>query len=889
MGYLARLGNTLWRRTAHRDGIGEEMAFHLEERTAENVARGMSPREARAEALRRFGNPLLLSETTLEAGRLAWLEALLRDLGLAVRGLARRKGLAITAISSLALGIGANSAVWSVVDAVLLRPLPLPHPERLVVLEEFKHGEASGSNPARLADWGTQVHGLAATAGFYGEGLVWTGPAGKTGEAGQTGPGDPVRLRAIRTVGHPFAVLGLRPLLGRTFTAAEEAGRGERVALLGESLWRRQLSADPGVLGKTLTLSGEPFVVLGVLPDRLGYPGDFDLFLPAPLDVQQSSRQSGFLKVVARLRPGITVAELSPELDTVARRLARQYPDSDAGRGARAVPLQEDRTGETRLPLLVLLGTVALVLLVTCVNIASLLLARAAERQREAAIRVSLGAGRGGLIRLYLAESLVLASVGGLLGIAVAAASLTALKNLLPGETPRLASAHLDLRVAGFGFGLSLLCGLAFGIAPALTASRRRAGEGLRAGHRAGASVQALRTRRALVALQVLLSVVILAGVGLLGKSLLLMQRAPLGIQADRVLTVRIDFPWDTAKAKLDGFRRQTEEALAAIPGVRAVGLVDRLPLEGDSQSGPIAVDGRPLPADLTLKPVSHRAASAGYFAAMGIPLQAGRLPRELAHAGSADGGREALINATLARLYFPEGSALGRRITFDVQPKKKGRSSVWFEIVGILGDVRRTTAQPVPTPEVFVLPGDTYWPLLRFAVRAEGDPRALTAAVREAVHRVDPSQVIDGIATMDDEIGRSFEEPRTRIGLLGAFAALALWLAALGLYGVLSSDVTQRTHEIGVRLALGADRRRVLREILWKGTSVALAGLLAGLAASAALARSLGALLFEVQPLDPSVFVGVSLVILTVAALASDLPARRASSIDPAVALRHE
>jgi predicted permease len=881
MGYLARLGNTLWRRTAHRDGIGEEMEFHLEERTAENLARGMSPREAREEALRRFGNPLLLRETTMEAGRLAWLEALLRDLGLAVRGLARRKGLAITAIGSLALGIGATTAVWSVVDAVLLQPLALPHSERLVVLEESKHGEASGSNPARLADWEAQVHGVIATAGFYGEGLVSTGPAQ---------PAGPVRLRAIRTVGHPFAVLGLHPLLGRAFTVEEEAGRGERVVLLGESFWRRQFAADPGVTGKILTLSGEPRIVLGVVPDHLGYPGDFDLLLPAPLDVQQASRKAGFLEVVARLRPGVTPAGLAPELDIVARRLARQYPDSDAGRSARAVPLQDNQTGEARLPLLVLFGTVALVLLVTCVNIASLLLARAAERQREAAIRVSLGAGRAGLIRLYLAESLVLAAAGGLLGIALAAGSLTALKSLLPAATPRLASAHLDLRVAGFGLALSLLCGLAFGIAPALAASHRRAGEGLRTGHRSGASVQALRTRRVLVATQVLLSVVVLAGVGLLGKSLLLMQRAPLGIQADRVLTVRIDFPWDTAPSKLAGFRQETEKALAAIPGVRAVGVVDRLPLEGESQSGPIAVSGRALPADLSLKPVSHRAASASYFAAMGIPLTAGRLPIERARTAAAAkaGTREVLINATLARLYFPEGSALGRRITFDVQPEKD-RSPVWFEIVGVVGNVRLSAAQSVETPEVFVLPGDTYWPLVRFAVRAKGDPRTLAAAVREAVHRIAPNQVIDGIATMDDEIGRSFAEPRTRIGLLGAFAALALWLAALGLYGVLSSDVTQRTHEIGVRLALGAHRGRVLREILWQGTCVALAGLLLGLAASALLARSLGALLFGVQPLDPTVAAVVSLVILTVAALASDLPARRASGVDPAVALRHE
>jgi putative ABC transport system permease protein len=877
MSWLDRLGNTLWRRGAQHDLIAEEQAFHIELLTRENIALGMTPGAARAAALRRFGNPLLLREKTLAVDRLAGLEALVRDLRLAVRSLLLRRGrrgLAFTAVASLALGIGANSAVFSLVDAVLLRPLPLPHPERLIAVEESKNGEVSGSNPARLADWAGQVTAVAAAAGFYGEGLILTGR------------GDPVRLRAVRTVGRPLAVLGVPPLLGRSFTAEEDAGRGDRVVLVGESLWRRRFGADPHLMGKTLTLSGEPFAVVGVLADRTGFPEDWDVMAPAPPGVQQASRKAGFLGITVRLRPGVSLPGVQAELATVAGRLARQYPDSDAGRRARAVPLQEAQTGGVRLPFLVLQGTAGLVLLITCVNIAGLLLARAAERRREAAIRIALGAGRGGLLRLYLAESLVLAVAGGALGLLLAAVSLTALKDLLPADTPRLASAELDLRAVSFGAVLSLLCGLAFGLAPAWQAAGRSPGGSLREGGRAGVSRGSLRVRRALVAAQVTLSVAVLAGVGLLAKSLYRMQSAPLGARADHVLTVQIDFPWDTPPERLDGFTAQALEAFTAIPGVHAAGVVDRLPLEGESQSGPLAVDGVELPPELTEKRVGRRAASAGYFAAMGIPLRAGRLLRD--GAGRTGGPREALINETLARLYFPDGRALGRRITFDVKPEA-GEAPVWLEVAGIVGDVRRSADQAAPIPEVFVLPRDTYWPLARFALRTQGDPRSLAAAVRQAVHRIDPAQVIDGISTMDEQVGAATAAPRARVLLLGAFAAVALWLAVLGLYGVLSSDVAQRTHEIGVRLALGADRRRVLGSILWSGTSVALCGLLLGLAGAALLGRWLGALLFGVAPLDPPVLLAVGAVLLTVAAVAAYLPARRAAAVDPGAILRHE
>jgi len=873
MGWLARLRNSFWRRDSQYDLLIEEQEFHIEQRTRDNIVAGMSPAEARADARRRFGNTALLRDRTLDADRLAWADALARDLRLAARGLSRRKGLAVTAICSLALGIGANSAVFSVIDSVLIRPLRLPEPERLVVIAESRNGEESGGTPARLADWASQVKGLEAAAGFYGEGLVLTGE------------GQPVRLKAIRTFGRPLPVLGVGPLRGRGFTAAEEAGRGDRVALVGEGLWRRRFGGDPGLIGRALRLSGDPYQVIGVLPDGLGYPGDFDLMIPAPPDVQQASRKAAFLKTVARVKPGVSMAGLRAELETVAARLARQYPETDAGRSARPIPLREDQNGGARLPLLVLLGTVALVLLIACVNIASLLLARAAERQREAAIRAALGAGRGGLMRLYLVESLLLALGGGVLGLFLATGLLGVLKRFLPADLPGLAAASLDPRVLGFGLLLSLFCGLAFGLAPAWQASRGRPAGELRDGVRAGTSRSGLRARRLLVGVQVALSVVLLVGVGLLARSLYEMRGVPLGFQPGGLLAVRIDLPWDTPKSRLRSFQTQALEAFGALPGVGRVGLVDRLPFEGGSQSGPIAVEGRPLPPQLAEADVSHRAASAGYFRTLGIPLRSGRLLRE---EPGRSGPREALVNEELARIYFPAGDAVGRRITFDVKPEK-GESPVWFEIAGVVGNVRLTADQAGPLPEVFVLPRDTYWPMSRFVLRAEGAPETLIPAVRRAVSRLDPNLVIDGLSTLDEQVDLATADARARVRLLGAFALIALWLAVLGLYGVLASDVAQRTHEIGVRLALGATPDRVAFGVVGKGLSIVIAGLAAGLCGSAALGRWLGALLFGVKPADPAVLVGVSLTLLTVAAVASWLPASRAAEVDPGIALRHE
>ncbi len=868
MAWTDRLLNTLWGRGTNHEQIAEEQLFHVAERTRENITRGMTPVDARQDAELRFGNRTLLREETHDADVLQWAAALLRDIRIAVRGLSRRKGLAATVILSLAIGIGANSAIFSVVDAVLVKPLELPHPDRLIAINEARNGHSTNGNPQRLADWSKQVPGLAAAAGFYSEGVILTGE------------GDPVRLEGIATVGSILDVLGIQPNPGRNFTATELRSEGQRVVLLSERAWRTRFAADPKMIGRALRLKGESYVVIGIMPAGVGYFDTFDVLAPAPPDVQNASRKAGFLKLIARMKPGALEDAVQAQLNTVALHLARQYPDSDKGIGARLAGLQQDRVGESRLPLLILLGAVLLVLCIACVNIGTLLLTRAAERQRESAIRVSLGAGTGSLVRLYLVESVLLALAGGAAGLLLASAILTTLIQLLPQDTPRLAGVHLDLRVIGFAIALSLLCGFLFGVGPAWQAARNAR---IRDGVRSTASTRSVWTRRMLVAAQVTLSVVLLFGVGLLAKSFLLMRSAPLGFQQpSSLLTVKVYFSWETPQAKLNTFYSQAMDKFSAIPGVRSVGVADRLPLDGGSQSGPITIQGRTLSPELEQKPVSRRAASAGYFSAIGTPLKQGRFLHERA---TQQGPREAVINETLAHEYFPQGDAIGQRVALD----SKSDKPVWFEIVGITGDVRQTAAQTQAPADVFILPRDTYWPYANFVLRAEGDPRSLIAAVRDAVREIDPNQPIREIATMQDLIDASSADVRVRVWLLSAFAGIALLLAAIGLYGVLASDVAQRKREIGVRLALGAEPNQLLRNIVRRGLAVTLIGLAAGLCGAIALSRFLATLLFGVAPLDTTVLIGVAIVMMTVAVIASWIPGRRAARVDPMLALRHE
>ncbi|MBK7785153.1 MAG: ABC transporter permease [Gemmatimonadetes bacterium] len=875
MGLLERLAGSLWRRDRVAQDLSDEIAFHVEERTRENLAAGMAPDAAAADARRRFGNVPLLQERARDLDVVAWLDAAVRDAGQALRSLRRRPGLVLTAVLTLALGIGATSAIYSIVHAVLLRPLPIPGHAAVVMLREARAGSTIGGNPARFRDWQRELTGVRDLAGFYGEATVLTGR------------GEPERYALLRTFGPVLGLTRAELAMGRGFTPEEERGEGAPVALLSHGLWQRRFGGEAGIVGQAVTLSATSYTIAGVLAAGARYPDGQDFVSPAPRGFQEDGRGGGnYFTIIGRLAEGTTLAAANAEAAAIARRFRERYPDTDAALTATLAPLQEVETAETRAPLLLLLGAVFLVLLIACVNIASLLLARAAERRHEAAIRVALGAGRGSLLRLYLMESGWLALAGGLGGLLVAWLGLPVLVRVLPAELPRLAEASLDWRVALFAAGVAVGCGLLFGLAPAWQAARaERTHDALRDGGR-GTTGGRPRARRALVVVQVALSMVLLVSAGLLARSLYQMRGVTTGVVPGQVLVLQLAFPWDTDAARLHGFYRQALEDLAALPGVRRVGLADRLPLEGGTQSRPIrlgepAAARVPLPAE---ESIAYRAVSEGYFATVGVPLLAGRMWRD------DDAGRvlEVVVNQEFARRYLPEARAVGSHISFGVSPAD-GAPPAWHEVVGVVGDLRVELNQSAQPPEVFLSYRSTYWPLASLTLLTRGDPAALTAAVRAVVRRIDPDLIIDGLIPLERQLARASAASRVRTWLVGVFALAALLLAALGLYGVLSSEVAQRRHEIGLRMALGAEPRQVLGMTVRQGLLVTVAGLLAGGAGALAAGRLLATSLFGVGASDPLAFGAAALVLLLVALAASYLPARRASRVDPMVALRRE
>ncbi|HWA56734.1 MAG TPA: ABC transporter permease [Gemmatimonadales bacterium] len=877
MGLFDRIAGALWGRRQLADNLADEIAFHVEERTRENLARGMSPEAARRDAEQRFGNAAIVMDRTRDADVVGWLDTLVTDAMQAFRSLRRRPGLVLTTVLVLGLGIGATSAIFSVVDTVLLKPLPLPDADRIVLLREARRGEDLGGNPARLRDYRERLHTVTALMGSYGEAMTLTGR------------GDPRRFAVLRTFGPVLTFLGASPMLGRAFTPEEEAGTGAPVAIATERFWQRHLRGDPAVLGRSLALNGTAFTVIGVLPREIGYPENEGLIIPAAAEFQNAPRSGGnYLAMVARLAPGATLDAARREMQGLAAQFAREFPATDAFLGGTVVRLKDAETEAAREPLLALLGAVALVLVIACVNITSLLLARAAERRHEAAIRTALGAGRASLLRLYLLESGWVALGGALLGLVLAWAGVPLLRHFLPGDLPRVAEASLDWRVAGFALVASAVCGLMAGVIPAWQAARAtRLHASLRDGGRSTAGPRRLLARQLLVGAQVALSMVLLVGAGLLARSLYRMRGMPTGVRPEQVLAVRLEYPWDLGSDVLHATFARALDRLGAVPGVQAVGLTDRLPLEGESQRRPILLErpDEPGTEPIADRSISVRAVSPGYFGVLGIPLIDGRL--WLDRPGEPP-PREVVVNRTFARRFLPPGHAVGARFTYSVKPKP-GETPVWYEVVGVVGDVRQEGKQTDQPPEIWMPYQATYWPVGRFVLRTSGDPRTITSAVRAALLELDPSHVIDGITPLADEMQAATADSRIRTWLVGVFALAALLLSAIGLYGVLASDVAQRQQELGVRLALGAEPRRLGWMVVRQGCVVAVLGLAAGGVASLALGRVIATLLFGVSGVDILAFGAATLALALVALAASWIPARRATRLDPVIALRRE
>ena len=788
------------------------------------------------------------------------------DLRRIVRGLGHRKAFAATAVLSLALGIGAACALFSVVDAVLLKPLPIPEADRLVVLAESRNGDPIGGSPQRVLDYAQRLSDLEATTGYYGEDLVLTGR------------GEPEGVRTLRAFGPFFRVLGISPALGRGFTPEEERGGGPGVIVLSRAFFERRFGGDPSVVGQTLRLGNGTMTVIGVLP-RLEYPDHIDAIATADQRAEATPRQASFLYTLARVGPEASVKQVQAQADALVEVLAREHPESDQGLTVRVLRMWDEETREARLPLFMLLGASGLLLLVVCVNVGGLVLARQEEQRHEAAVRGALGASVSALRVLFLAESLLLAALGAGLGLALAGAGIELLKQLLPAGFPRLAAATLDGRVAAFAALLALVGGLATGLAPARAATRGADTAALRVGRAVTPDRGRVRMRSALVVAEVALAVVLVAGTTLLSRAFLELRARPLGFEPAGVLTLDVAFPWDTPKERLDAFTRDATTALATLPGVRRVGVADRLPFEGDTQGRRIGIPGRDMPKGLEGRSISFRAVTADYFAALAVPLLEGRL-----FADRAD-RREVVVNETFARRLFPGESPLDQAIVFDAKDPERST----FRIVGVVGDLRMRLTDRRAEPETFVSRTHTYWPLLIFAVQGTGDPLALAPAARAAMARVDPRQIVRRLEPLPARLRGAEMEPRIRTLLLGGFSAAALFLSAIGLFGLLAQDVAQRRREIAIRMALGAGPGRVRQAVVRRALALATLGLGMGGLLAVQGGKLLRGLLYGIEPADPAALLVTALVLLAVVVLASFVPARRATSVDPMTALRSE
>ncbi len=790
------------------------------------------------------------------------------DLRYALRALRRHPGFAAAVAAMLALGIGANTAIFSVVNAVLLRGLPYPAPERLIMAfttyPDFGH---SGTSLEDFRDW---------RDGFAGAGEL---AAFDEANYNLTGDGAPERAEGAAVTANYFRVLGAAPAAGRAFLPEEERGPTPGVAMLGHEYWRRRFGGDPRVVGRTITLNGLPRTIVGVAPAGMVLPRTPDVLVPVRTD-SGFGRRAEFLTVVGRLAPGVTVDRARGVLATVGRRLQAQYPETNSPRlSIDVTSMQDEVVGAARPALLVLTGAVGLVLLVACANVANLLLVRATTREREVATRAALGASRARVARQLLAESVALAGAGGLAGVVLAAAAVRAVRAVGPDVLPRANEVGLDGAALAFAVAASVATGVLFGLAPALRLAREDLQTALRGSARGVAgNAAAQRARGALVAAEVALSVLLLVGAGLLLRSFVALQRTDPGFEAEHVLTARVTLPraaYPQADPQVIGFQGALLERLRATPGVRAAALASTVPM---SSSGYVTfeVPGRVRQPGEDLQPFD---VSDDYFRAMGVRLLRGRV------FGPQDGPRAprvAVVDEEAARRFWPGADPIGARITV-------GDSTQFMTIVGVVANVRQEGVAAKPYPQLYGVLAQNPTRAVAVVVRAAGDPAALTAGVRRTVSALDPSLPVYDVATMTERVARSVARPRATAAVVTAFGAAALLLAAVGIYAVVAYSVAQRTRELGVRIALGAGRGDVRRLVLRRGMAPVGVGLAAGMAAAPVATRALGALLYGVGALDPAAYAGAAAFLAAVALAATWVPAERATRVPPMAALRQD
>jgi putative ABC transport system permease protein len=806
------------------------------------------------------------------------MKNVLQDLRYGARMLMKNPGFTLIAVLTLALGVGANTAIFSVVHALLLRPLPYHEPDRLVQLtNKTSRARRSGISYPNYGDWRDRAQSFEGMAAARGDSF------------NLTGVDKPVRLDGRMVNWNFFRLLGAQPQLGRTFVAEDDRYGAARTVIISHGMWQERFGGETSVIGRKLRLSGELYEVIGVLAPGFEYLAPVDLYTPIELELKPRTGMTdrgtsmGGMHAIARLKPGVSLAQANSEMAALAAQVEREHPAINAGRSAQAEPLRDVMTESVRQTVWVLFGAVGFILLISCVNVANLTLVRAAERQKEMALRLALGAGRARIVRQFLTESLLIALSGGAVGVLLGGWMLDGLLALAPGDIPLLNHAGLNNPVLLFTLGVTVLTSLLCGSLPALHASRVDLQSTLKEGGRSSAGTGRDLTRKTLLVAEVSLALALLVGAGLLLRSMAHALSVELGFNPDRLLTMQLQPPdSDYDAARLRVFFDECLARVSALPGVESAATTHALPIDGSQWNTLVHAADKPVPQPGQFPNTEFTPISANYFEAMGIRLSQGRWFNS---ADSASAPTVAIVNESLARRIWPGEDPLGKRL----RTGRPEMSSPWLEVVGVVADVKSygvESATPLQTYVPFAQsPPSNFW----LVARTTGNPMQAAAGVERAIHSIDKDLPFSSVRSMDQLLGNSLGARRLTLVLIGSFAALALLLAAIGVYGVISYSVRRRTHEIGVRMALGAQRRDVLKLILAQGARLALLGVAIGLSAALALTRWMETLLFEVRPTDPLTFTVTAAVLALVALIACYFPARRATKFDPMVAMRRE
>jgi predicted permease len=892
LGKLRTALRALLQRSELERELDEELRGHIEQQTEQNIRLGMNPEEARSAALKSFGGMEQAKERSRDSRGVRWLEELWQDLRYGGRMLVKNPGFTLVAVITLALGIGANTAIFSVVNGVLLRQLPYEKPEQLALIwEKFSSWglEQVPVSASEFVDYRDQAQSLLSLAAF------------DTADFNLTGGDLPERVPGAQVSANLFPLLGVKPQLGRVFVDEENEPGRDNVVLLSHTLWQRRFGADPGIIGRTLALSGRGYTVIGVMPPSFQFPMSLfgikgvtftqpaELWTPVAFSADRlKERANRSLGLIGRLKPGVTITQANAAVNAIAHRMRQQYPENypPAGWGAYAVSLHEQVVGQMQLPLLVLLGAVSLVLLIACANVASLLLARSTVRRKEMAVRAALGASRRRITRQLLTESLLLAFCGGGLGLLIALWGTDQLVSLSAQTLPRMKEVGMDGRVLGFTLAISMLTGIIFGSMPIIEASKLDLNDALKeGGRRATVSAGQRRLRNLIVAAEFALALVLLIGAGLLSRSFWRLNNVSPGFEPENVLTFQLTLPWASypESRQVAEFFKQAIARIAHLPGVKAVGATSILPLSGSNSDQGFLIEGRAFRDLNDVGDEEFRVVTPDYFSAIGIPLRTGRLFND---ADNDDVARVTIINQAFARRHFQGEEPLGKRLTMD---DPRGSNVKWLTIVGVVGDVRHNGLNAEAKPEFYVPHPQYTRSSMILVARAAADPASLSAVIRREILALDPQLPLYNVRPMERIIDESVAPQRLPTLLFGGFAAIALMLAAIGIYGVMSYSVAQRTHEIGIRIALGAGTRDVLKLVVTEGMRPALAGIAIGLAASFGLTRLMKSLLFDVSATDPLTFVAMALLLTGIGVLACWVPARGATKVDPLVALRTE